>query len=69
MTENSALYAQAEGGHVRELTYDKGGALRSLDVSLLATHLFDYHSIVDMALPKARRRFYGQCAMMACCWA
>jgi hypothetical protein len=52
VTENSALYAQAEGGHVRELTYDKGGALRSLDVSLLATHLFDYHSIVDMAFAK-----------------
>ena len=52
VTENSALYAQAEGGHVRELTYDKGGALRSLDVSLLATHLFDYHSIVDMAFSK-----------------
>lgn len=52
VTENSALYGAAEGGHIRELTYDKGGALRSLDISLLATHLFDYHDITDLTFSK-----------------
>ena len=52
VTENSALYAAAEGGHIRELTYDNGGSLRSLDISLLATHLFDYYSISDLTFAK-----------------
>lgn len=52
VTESSALYCAAEGGHVRELTYDKGGALRSLDISLLATHLFDYYTISDISFAK-----------------
>lgn len=52
VTDNSALYVQAEGAHVRELTYDENGSLRSLDISVLAAHLFDYHSIDDIAYVK-----------------
>lgn len=52
VTGYSVLYVQAESSHIRELTYDGDRGLRSLDVSLLGTHLFDYHQITDIAFSK-----------------
>ncbi len=51
--EASILYAQAQGGHIREFAYTgsgiNGATYSSSDVSLLAPHLFDDYDIVDMA--------------------
>lgn len=51
---NRIVYPRARGGRVNELAYsfDAQGYITS-DLSLLAQHLFDGFSIVDMALPKA----------------
>ena len=47
---NIVLYASARGGHIRELSYSwQAGSYISADISLLAPHLFDYNTIVDMA--------------------
>lgn len=49
-TERSILYAQARGGRIRELSYTwQQQSYASIDVSIMAPHLFDYKSIVDMA--------------------
>ena len=49
-TNRSILYAQARGGRVRELGYEwKSQSYDSVDVSIMAPHLFDYLTIVDMA--------------------
>lgn len=55
LTESSALYVQAQGSRVRELAYDSSGqgAFRSIDVSLLAPHLFDGYTIREMAFVRA----------------
>lgn len=47
---NIVLYAASRGGHIREMSYNwqAQGYLAS-DISLLAPHLFDYNTIVDMA--------------------
>lgn len=46
---NLVLYAAARGGHVRELSYSwQASSFVSGDVSLMAPHLFDYQTIVDM---------------------
>ncbi|MBS0323577.1 MAG: hypothetical protein JSR19_06965 [Proteobacteria bacterium] len=51
---NSVLFAQARGGHVRELAYNwQAQGYLSQDISLLAPHLFDYLTVVDMAYSKA----------------
>jgi hypothetical protein len=51
---NRVLYARARGGRVNELAYswDAQGYIAN-DLSLLASHLFDGETIVDMALSKA----------------
>jgi hypothetical protein len=50
VVNNIVLYAAARGGHMREISYSwQAGGYVSSDVSLLAPHLFDYYSIVDMA--------------------
>lgn len=47
---NLVLYAAARGGHVRELSYSwQANGYIAADISLLAPHLFDYNTIVDMA--------------------
>lgn len=47
---NTVLFAAARGGHVREMSYNwQAQAYLTNDVSLLATHLFDYNSLTDMA--------------------
>lgn len=47
---NLVLYCAARGGHIRELSYQwQASSFVSGDISLMAPHLFDYKSIVDMA--------------------
>jgi hypothetical protein len=51
---NSLLYAMALGGHVGEMTYNYyAGGYVTQDISLMAPHLFDFFTIVDMAYAKA----------------
>lgn len=51
---NAIIYAQAGGGHLREMTYTwQSQAYLANDISLLAPHLFDYLTVVDMAYSKA----------------
>lgn len=52
LTSNSVLYVQARGSQVRELTYtDKtaGNFLNSVNMSLMAPHLFNSYTITQMA--------------------
>jgi len=53
VAESSILYAQGQGGHVREFAYAgtgiNGATYSTNDVSVLAPHLFDNYTIVDMA--------------------
>lgn len=50
VVNNIVLYAAARGGHIRELSYSwQASGYISGDVSLMAPHLFDYYTIVDMA--------------------
>lgn len=56
VAENSILYAQAQGGHIREFAYAGAGAdgavYQSNDISILAPHLVDGYSITDMAFSR-----------------
>lgn len=54
----SVIYAQARGGRVQELRYEigsdgTGGGYRSRDISIIAPHLFDGYTIVDMTYTHA----------------
>lgn len=57
VTDSSILYAQARGGHIREIVYTRAdnGAVGygNTDMSLLAPHLFNFKTIVDAAFAKA----------------
>lgn len=54
MVNNNVIYAAARGGHVREFAYqDAAGGYVSGDLCLRSSHLFDFKTIVDMALMKA----------------
>lgn len=54
--ENAVLYAQASGGHMREMAYTgdnvNGAGFSNLDISVLAPHLFDGYEVVDMAFSR-----------------
>ncbi|WP_175982553.1 hypothetical protein [Caballeronia zhejiangensis] len=51
---NSLLYAMAMGGHVGEMTYNYyAGGYVTQDISVMAPHLFDFKTIVDMAYSKS----------------
>lgn len=53
-TSGSILYVQAQGARVRELAYNwQNSAYSSIDISLLAPHLFDGFTIVEMAYTRA----------------
>lgn len=56
VAENSVLYAQASGGHMRELAYSgegiNGRLYNTNDISILAPHLFDGYTVVDMAFSR-----------------
>lgn len=53
VAENSILYAQAQGGHMREFAYTgegiNGALYRTNDICILAPHLFDGYTVVDIA--------------------
>ena len=50
VVNNIVLYNAARGGHIRELSYSwQAGSYISGDVSLMAPHLFDYNTVLDMA--------------------
>lgn len=51
---NFILYAQAQGGHIREMSYQyQAGGFVSNDVCLLSPHLFNNYTLVDMAFSRA----------------
>ena len=54
LVNNNVIYVAARGGHVREwgYSYQAGGYVTG-DISLRATHLFDYHDITDLAYQKS----------------
>lgn len=50
----SIIHAQARGGRLRELTYQwQANGYVSNDLCTLASHLFDYNTILDMAFVKS----------------
>lgn len=55
LTQGSALYVQAQGSRVRELTFDPSGlgVYKSVDVSLFAPHLFNSHQVSELAYTRA----------------
>lgn len=56
VTSGSVLYVQAQGSRVRELAYggEAGqGAYRSIDMTIMAPHLFNGYTISDLAYSRA----------------
>ena len=55
VTSGSALYVQAQGSHVREIAYDPSGTgfYRTIDISMMAPHLFNGYSIMQLAYCRA----------------
>jgi len=54
IVNNSLIYAAARGGHIRELGYNwQANGYITGDLSIRAPHLFDQHTISDMAFSKA----------------
>lgn len=55
---SSILVPAARGGHIQEISYNwQSSGNKSEDISVLATHLFDGYTIVDMAYSKAPYKF------------
>jgi hypothetical protein len=56
VAENAVLYAQASGGHMREFAYTgeglNGAVFTNNDISVLAPHLFDGYTVVDLAFSR-----------------
>lgn len=56
LTSGSILYVQAQGSRVREFAADSQSAtasFKSIDISILAPHLFDGFTVIDMAYSRA----------------
>lgn len=54
LTSGSILYVQAQGSRIRELAYNwQASAYSTVDVSIMAPHLFDGYSVVDLAYTRA----------------
>jgi hypothetical protein len=55
LTSGSILYVQTHGSRVRELAYDPSGTgyFRSIDITLLAPHLFDGFTITSLAYSRS----------------
>lgn len=57
VTSSSMFYAQARGGHIREIRYslnNEGSAgYTNADASIMAWHLFNYKTVVDLAFSQA----------------
>lgn len=56
VAENAILYEQAAGGHMREFAYAgdglNGALYKTNDISILAPHLFDDYTMVDIAFSR-----------------
>lgn len=51
---NYILYPQAQGGHIREMSYQwQSSGYMSNDLCLLAPHLFDYTTLTDMTFSRS----------------
>lgn len=54
LTSGSILYVQAQGSRVREMAYNwQSNAYTSIDISIMAPHLFNGYTMVDMAYCRA----------------
>lgn len=54
LTNTSILYVQAQGSRVRELAYNwQAQSFTSIDISIMAPHLFNGYTVVDMAFVRA----------------
>lgn len=54
LTSGSILYVQAQGSRIRELAYNwQNSAYVSIDISIMAPHLFNGYSVVDLAYCRA----------------
>ena len=54
LTSGSILYVQSQGSRVREMAYNwQNSAYSSIDISIMAPHLFNGFTIVDMAYSRA----------------
>ena len=54
VTSGSILYVQAQGSRVRELAYNwESNAYRTLDISIMAPHRFNGHTIGQLAFSRA----------------
>jgi hypothetical protein len=54
LTTNSLLYVQAQGSRIRELAYSwESSAYTSIDVSIMAPHLFNGYTVKDVAYSRA----------------
>lgn len=54
LTNGSILYVQSQGSRVRELAYNwQTNAYASIDLSIMAPHLFNGYTVVDMAYARA----------------
>lgn len=55
LAREAVMYVQAQGSHIIELTYDASGtgSLKPSDTSILATHLFDGYTVVELAFQRA----------------
>jgi hypothetical protein len=50
VTSGAILYVQTQGSHIREMAYKwENNAFVSIDISIMAPHLFDGHTVVDLA--------------------
>lgn len=59
VTGGSVLYVQARGARVQELTYAwESAAYRSLDISIMAPHLFDGYTLIDCAYARAPEHIF-----------
>lgn len=54
VTSGSILYVQAQGSRVRELAYNwESNAYRTLDISIMAPHRFNGHTVTQLAFSRA----------------
>jgi len=54
LTSGSVLYVQAQGGRIRELSYNwESNSYRSIDASIMAPHLFDGARVTQLAYSRA----------------
>lgn len=54
LAQGSILYVQAQGSRIRELAYNwQNSAYSSIDISIMAPHLFNGYSVTDLAYVRA----------------